>query len=364
MRQEKVRVELGERSYDIVIGRGILSGLGGVLRELGSGKRVSVISNPTVFALYGKVLIDSLKASDFDCLEILIPDGEEYKDYLWSYYILTELLKNKLDRRSCLIALGGGVIGDITGFVASLYMRGISFIQVPTTLLAQVDSSVGGKTGVNHPLGKNMIGTFYQPRLVWIDTDTLKTLPEREFLSGLSEVIKYGVIRDRDLFGFLERERDSILNLDPSSLSRIIRRSCEIKAEVVSSDEREAGLRAILNFGHTIGHALETLTGYRRYLHGEAISAGMRVETRLSVLLNIADSGVDDRVASILDSYGLPVDIPADIDESDMLSAMEIDKKAISGRLRFILPVSIGDVRIEEVTDLEKIREAIRGCRA
>lgn len=358
---KNVRVELGQRSYEIFIGRGILSGLGKVLKGFGFSKKISLVSNPTVFALYGKVIMDSLRDSDFDCVEVIIPDGEEYKDYLWSYYILTELLRYKLDRRSCLVALGGGVIGDITGFVASIYMRGISFVQVPTTLLSQVDSSVGGKTGVNHPLGKNMIGTFYQPRLVWVDTDTLKTLPEREFLSGLSEVIKYGVIWDWELFEFLGRERESILALEPSALSYIIRRSCEIKAEVVSRDEREAGLRAILNFGHTVGHAIETTTGYRRFLHGEAVSIGMRAEARLSSILGISDVDTEKRILSLLSSYGLPVDIPPEVKKEELLPAMEIDKKAVGGRLRFILPERIGKVRIEEVTDTAKIRTAIIG---
>lgn len=363
MIQEKVRVELGERSYDIVIGAGTLPGLGDSLRRFGFSKRIAIISNPTVFGLYGKAVIKSLRNSDFDCFEVIIPDGEEYKDYLWSYYILTELLKNKLDRRSCLIALGGGVIGDITGFVASLYMRGINFVQVPTTLLAQVDSSVGGKTGVNHHLGKNMIGTFYQPRLVWIDIDTLKTLPKKEFLSGLSEVIKYGVIWDDEFFSFLEKNREPILALNPLPLTQIIKRSCEIKAEVVSKDERESGLRAILNFGHTIGHAIETVTGYRSYLHGEAVSIGMRVEAKLAMLVGLSEKSVEDQVLSILSSYGLPVNIPVEIKVEEILSAMEIDKKVLSGRLRFVLPERIGKVRIEEVTELEKIKEAIKGCR-
>lgn len=358
-----VRVELGERSYDIVIGKGNLAGLGERLSEFGFSKRIAVVSNPTVFSIYGRSVIDPLKGYGFECLEILIPDGEEYKDYLWSYYILTELLKNRLDRRSCLIALGGGVIGDITGFVASIYMRGISFVQVPTTLLAQVDSSVGGKTGVNHYLGKNMIGTFFQPRIVWIDTDTLKTLPEREFLGGLSEVIKYGVIWDENLFKFLRDNRESITALDHSAITYIIKRSCEIKAEVVSRDEREAGLRAILNFGHTIGHAIETLTGYRRYIHGEAVSIGMRVEARLSMTLGIAEKRVDDEIRSILSSYRLPVNLPDGINEDEIINSMQIDKKAISGKLRFILPERIGKVRIEEVTDSNSITEAIRFCR-
>lgn len=359
---DKVRVELGQRSYDIVIGRGNLTGLGDGLMGFGFSK-IAVVSNPTVFNIYGRYVIDPLENSGFECLKILIPDGEEYKDYLWSYYIITELLKSRLDRKSCLIALGGGVVGDITGFVASIYMRGISFVQVPTTLLAQVDSSVGGKTGVNHSLGKNMIGTFFQPRIVWIDTDTLKTLPEREFLGGVSEVIKYGVIWDEDLFKFLRDNRESIITLDHSALTYIIRRSCEIKAEVVSRDEREAGLRAILNFGHTIGHAIETLTGYRKYIHGEAVSMGMRAEARLSMTLGIAKKGVDEEIRSVLSSYKLPVNLPDDISDSEIIHSMRIDKKAISGKLRFILPERIGKVRIEEVTDSDRITETIMACK-
>lgn len=358
MIEDKVRVELGDRSYDIVIGREILQDLGIRLKEFGFSK-LSIISNPTVFDLYGKIIVDSLRNSGFEYGTILLPDGEEYKDYLWSYYIVTELLKNKLDRGSCLIALGGGVIGDITGFVASIYMRGINFVQIPTTLLAQVDSSVGGKTGVNHPLGKNMIGTFYQPRIVWIDTDTLKTLPEREFLAGLAEVIKYGIIWDEGFFEFLKKNKESIVALDRSALRHIIKRSCEIKAEVVARDEREAGLRAILNFGHTIGHAIETLTGYRRYIHGEAVSIGMRVEAILSVSRGIAEAGLDGEITSILNSYGLPINLPYDINDDEILSSIEIDKKAISGRLRFILPERIGKVRIEEVSDLNLIRSSL-----
>jgi 3-dehydroquinate synthase len=356
---ERIRVDLGERSYDITISSGILSDLGTALKEFRFSKKAAIISNPTVYNLYGMTVLESLKEADFEPSVILIPDGEEYKDYLWSYYILTELLRLKLDRRSCLIALGGGVIGDITGLVASLYMRGIDFIQVPTTLLAQVDSSVGGKTGVNHHLGKNMIGTFYQPRLVRIDIDTLKTLPQREFLCGIAEIIKYGVIWDEGLFNFLREKREEILSQDNDALKFIIKRSCEIKAEVVSRDEREAGLRAILNFGHTVGHAIETLTGYRSYLHGEAVSIGMVAEARLAAILGITDREVATALSSLLSSYGLPVSIPPDIKDSDILSTMEIDKKALAGRLRFILPERIGKVRIEEVTDSDRIKKSL-----
>jgi 3-dehydroquinate synthase len=238
-------------------------------------------------------------------------------------------------------------------------MRGISFIQIPTTLLAQVDSSVGGKTGVNHPLGKNMIGTFYQPRLVFTDTGTLKTLPQKEFLAGMAEVIKYGVIWDKEFFGFLENNKDNILSLEPSALSHIIKRSCEIKAGVVSEDEREADLRAILNYGHTIGHAVETITGYTTYLHGEAVAIGMNIEAKLSSLLGIADNADVERIKSLLALYNLPYELPEGISKEAVLSTMKIDKKTLGGELRFVLPEKIGSVRIEKVT-AEKVSEALR----
>jgi len=356
---EKIRVNLEERSYDILIGSNILSGIGDNINSFGLSPKIAIVSNPAVYSLYGEIVSESLKRAGFDVLTIKIPDGEEYKNLLWVGHIYDELLKAKLDRSSALIALGGGVIGDITGFAASTYMRGISYIQVPTTLLAQVDSSVGGKTGVNHKLGKNMIGTFWQPRLVWIDVETLKTLPEREFLAGLAEVIKYGVIWDEELFGFLEARREKILNLDMDSIIHIVTRSCEIKAEVVSRDERESGLRSILNFGHTIGHAIETATEYTQYLHGETIAIGMSLEARLSGMLNFIDNDTVLRIKALISSYGLPSEMPTDVDIEHVLSSMELDKKAIAGELRFILPEKIGKVRIQKGAEEEKIRELL-----
>ena len=262
---QHVKVELGERSYKIIIGRRILGKLGIMTHEFRPSK-VAIISNDTVFRIYGDDLLRSMNNNNITPEVILVPDGEEYKDPLWAYYLHGRLLKARFDRDSILVALGGGVVGDITGFVASTYMRGVRYLQVPTTLLAQVDSSVGGKTGVNHPSGKNMIGTFYQPSLVMIDVNTLSTLPAREFGAGIAEIIKHGVIADRKLFDYLLDNRDAVVSLSDSIIS-VIKRSCEIKAEVVSKDEREAGLRAILNFGHTIGHAIETVNGYRKVLH-------------------------------------------------------------------------------------------------
>ena len=357
---EIIRVELGERSYDISIGSNVLDGIGDNLRSFGLSPTVAIISNPTVFSLYGDRVSGSIKQAGFDLITVIIPDGEEYKDLLWVQHIYDDLLRHRLDRSSALIALGGGVIGDITGFAASTYMRGISCIQVPTTLLAQVDSSVGGKTGVNHKLGKNIIGTFWQPGLVWVDVETLKTLPQRELLAGFAEVIKYGVICDQELFDFLEANRDKMMNLDDDALTHIIKRSCEIKADVVSKDEREAGLRAILNYGHTIGHAIETVTGYTRFLHGEAVAIGMFLEARLSQILNFIDKDQVSRIKALIDSYGLPSGMPVDIDAKNILASMQLDKKAIAGNLKFILPEKIGSVKIHKGVTQDSIIELLQ----
>jgi 3-dehydroquinate synthase len=355
-----VRVALGERSYDIVIGNGILPGLGERLKGFGFSTSLAVVSNPTVFGLYGATAMASLEKAGFAPFPILIPDGEAYKDFFWSYHILTELLKAGLDRKSCIVALGGGVIGDITGFAAATYMRGIDFVQAPTTLLGQVDSSVGGKTGVNHYLGKNMIGAFHQPRLVWIDMDTLTTLPRRELLSGIAEIIKYGVIWDSGLFDFMELNRDAVLGLDPSALGYLISRSCAIKAEVVGRDERESGLRAILNYGHTIGHAVETETKYTRYLHGEAVAIGMCCEADLAVSMRLCPAADAERLRRLTESYGLPASVPAELSPDNLLDHMKHDKKTIGGSMAMILPERIGAVRIMKDVMSETIRRVLR----
>jgi len=356
---EKIIVGLGERSYDIVIGSGMLSGIGERAASFGFSPAIAVVSNPTVFDLYGNKVIESLSNAGFNCFSTLVPDGEEYKDYFWSYHILTDLLKNRLDRNSCVVALGGGVVGDMTGFAASVYMRGIHFIQVPTTLLSQVDSSVGGKTGVNHPAGKNMIGTFYQPRLVWADIAALGTLPRKELLCGIAEIIKYGVIRDARLFDLLDEKREAILSLDPDVMSHIIKRACEIKAEVVSADERESGIRAVLNYGHTIGHAVETETGYSKYLHGEAVAIGMCLAARLSVAMGMMKSAHADRIISVVKAYGLPSELPKEINGDKLISLISIDKKAIAGEIKFILPKNIGDVAIHKGIDMKILKKVL-----
>jgi 3-dehydroquinate synthase len=354
---EALRVELAERSYEIAIGSGSLGSIGDAVSGLGDvSPRLALISNPTVFELYGKTVEKSLKSAGFQTATITVPDGEQYKDLLWVEKIYGELLKHKLDRKSVIVALGGGVIGDMAGFAASTYMRGIRFVQVPTTLLAQVDSSVGGKTGVNHPLGKNMIGAFWQPSLVWMDLRVLSTLPEREFKAGLSEVIKYGVIWDREFFDFLMEAKDKALSLEAEALTRIIRRSCEIKAEVVSRDEREGGLRAILNYGHTMGHAIETLTGYTKHLHGEAVSMGMYLEALLSEQLGIMKKGGTEEVHTLIDAYGLPSALSDGLDTDAMLGAMAVDKKTVGGQLRFVLPEEIGKVKVSEPVSEEDVR--------
>lgn len=357
---ESIKVELGERSYDICIGYNILKKIGKILKPFNFSPKIAVVSNPTVFALYGKEVCKSIRRSGFDILEVLIPDGEKHKNFNSLKRIFDELLNYRLDRSSALIALGGGVIGDITGFAASTYMRGISYIQIPTTLLSQVDSSVGGKTGINHELGKNMIGTFWQPKLVWIDVDTLKTLPKRESVAGIAEIIKYGVIYDRNLFDFLEQRRNEILKLNREALKYIIKRSCEIKAEIVSKDERESGLRSILNYGHTIGHAIETVTGYKRFLHGEAVAIGMYIEARLAQMLNLIDNSEVLRIKSLIDSYGLPSEIPPFIKIEEIFLSMQLDKKAIAGELKFILPETIGRVVIYKGITDKKIKKLIQ----
>jgi len=356
---EKIRVELEERSYYIYIGNGILDGIGEKAGGFGFTHHIALISNPTVFALYGARVMKSLESAGFTVSEVIIPDGEQYKDFMWVNYIMGELLKLRLDRKSAIVALGGGVVGDIACFAASIYMRGIACIQVPTTLLSQVDSSVGGKTGVNHFLGKNMIGTFYQPSLVWIDIDTLHTLDEREFRAGMAEVIKYGVIRDAEFFEYLKTHKKAIDSCQPEQLLHVVKRSCEIKADVVSEDERESGIRAILNYGHTIGHAIESITGYTRFLHGEAVAMGMCHAAELARLSGLLDEGTVQDVSNMIKAYHLPVSSPEDLRPDMIIESMQIDKKAVAGSLRFVLPDKIGSVRIVNGLSDDLIRKSL-----
>ena len=347
-----VKVSLGDRSYDIEIGTG-LDRAGAHLQSLGLGQKMALVTNPAIKKLHGQRVIDSLKAAGYLVMTIEIPDGEQYKNLDWANSIYTALLINSFDRKSALVALGGGVIGDLTGFAAATFMRGIPFVQVPTTLLAMVDSSVGGKTGVNHPMGKNMIGAFYQPKKVLMDLDVLKTLPKEEFVSGMAEVIKYGVIRDAAFFDYLDKNRENILSLESDALTHIIKRSCEIKAEVVSKDEREGGLRAILNFGHTVGHAIETAENYTMR-HGEAVAIGMVYASRLAHKTGLCDASVSERVESLVKAYGLPASLavlsrkPSAL---ELMDAMQVDKKAEDGKVKFVLPKRIGEVVITKEWD-------------
>jgi 3-dehydroquinate synthase len=355
-----VNVSLGERSYDIDISRP-LAGLGERVRALGFGKKLALVTNPVVKALHGQAAIDSLKAAGFLVMSVEIPDGESHKTLDWANHIYTALLMNGFDRTSCLVALGGGVIGDLTGFAAATYMRGVPFVQVPTTLLAMVDSSVGGKTGVNHPLGKNMIGAFYQPRYVLMDLSVLSTLPKEEFRAGMAEVIKYGVIADAAFFEYLEQNREQVLGLDPDALGHIVRRSCEIKAGVVARDEREGGVRAILNFGHTIGHAVETLGNYT-LRHGDAVAVGMVYASRLAHRIGLCDAAVPQRVEKLIASYGLPVGLSVlsrRPSVQEFLDTIQVDKKAEGGKVKFVLPKRVGEVVITKAWEEAELKSVL-----
>lgn len=342
---EIVKVGLGKRSYDIVIGPGSLHRMGKYLQSLGLSGKVGVVTNPALARLYGISLKQALVKAGFTCHVLSIPEGERTKTLRWVSSIVDELVKHRFERRSALVALGGGVIGDITGFAASMYLRGIPFIQVATTLVAQVDSSVGGKTGVNHPSGKNLIGAFYQPSLVVSDTNTLRTLPRREWLAGLAEVIKYGVIADRKFFTFLEDRMEHILDMRETDVQTVVKRCCEIKAKVVGKDERESGLRRILNYGHTIGHALESLSRYRKYIHGEAVGIGMVHEALLAHYLELCSPAVADRQRTLIQRTGLPVRMPAH-SFLKFWGAMGHDKKVAGGTIHCVLPRSIGHVQV------------------
>ncbi|MBI5493335.1 MAG: 3-dehydroquinate synthase [Deltaproteobacteria bacterium] len=361
MKTRKVVVALGDRSYEITIKRGVLDEAGPLVKGLGLTGRAAVISNPLVFGLYGEQVLKSLKGAGFDAVSITVPDGEEHKNLKELSAIYDSLIAHKMERSSPIVALGGGVIGDMAGFAAATFLRGVPCIQVPTTLLSQVDSSVGGKTGVNHPLGKNLIGSFYQPKAVFIDPDVLKTLDKREVRAGLAEVVKYGVIRDKGFFEFLENSSGKLTGLGPE-IEEAIERSCAIKADVVGKDETETGLRSMLNFGHTFGHAIEALSGYGSFRHGEAVSIGMVMASSLSVALGLCAPSVETRVKALFNSLGLPVDPPL-IPVDKWIESMKLDKKVKEGKIRFILTEDIGRVALREVRE-EELRAFLRGLGA
>jgi len=346
-----ITVSLGDRSYPIIVGNGLLGGAFD-LSEFVAGDDCLIVSNVTVAPLYGERILANLAGKQTTAVEL--PDGEAHKSIATMQTILDKLVESGANRDTTVIALGGGVVGDITGFAAACYMRGVSFIQIPTTLLAQVDSSVGGKTGVNHPEGKNLIGAFHQPQAVMIDTDTLTTLPDRELKAGIAEVIKHGAISDIEFFNWLEENMQALLDKEPAALAHAIHRSCEIKAGVVAEDEREAGRRAILNFGHTFGHAIEHSLGYGECLHGEAVAIGMIMAAELS---DIAESDVS-RLRSLVAAAGLPVAPPA-IAADDWMRAMGMDKKVLHKKLRFVLLQSLGNAYVTESYDAARLRQIV-----
>lgn len=342
---QRVKVELGARGYEILIGRDLLPEIGSRCKKLGLGTRCAIITDTNVGPHYAGETVRSLQAAGFLPTVITLPAGEKTKSLKFVGRCYDELSKHRLERKSFVVALGGGVIGDLAGFVAASYLRGIPFVQIPTTLLAQVDSSVGGKVGINLPAGKNLVGAFYQPKLVLCDLATMDTLPPRELSAGLSEVIKYGIIYDASFFRVLERQMEVALRRDPTVLSKIIARCCEIKAEVVSQDETETGLRAILNFGHTIGHALEAVSGYGKHLHGEAISIGQVYAARLSQKLFGLPAGEVERIRALLKRAGLPTEIALGAGQKEkILAAMKLDKKVSQGEIKFVLAKEIGKV--------------------
>jgi len=337
-----LNVALGERSYAIHVGPGLLREAGGLFAPLFPTPRAVIISNPVVAALYLAPLRASLSAAGIGSESILVPDGETHKTWATLSDVLTRLLEIRAERRTMLVALGGGVVGDVTGFAAAIYQRGMPFVQIPTTLLAQVDSSVGGKTGINHALGKNMIGAFHQPRAVLIDTDCLGTLPDREFAAGLAEVVKYGAIRDSAFFDWLEAELPRLKARDADALIHAVSESCRIKAGIVAADEREAGERALLNFGHTFGHAIEAGVGYGEWLHGEAVAAGMVQAAAFSARLGMISDSDAGRLSRLVALAGLPVEPPR-LGVARWLDLMGRDKKVAHGRLRLVLLRAIGE---------------------
>jgi 3-dehydroquinate synthase len=354
----QLTVDLGERSYPILIGSGLL-GTPGLLSPYIQGSQVLIVTNETIAPLYLSRLEESL--SGYQVNTVVLPDGEKYKNLEILNRIFDCLLENRHNRTTTLIALGGGVVGDMTGFAAACYQRGVNFIQIPTTLLAQVDSSVGGKTAVNHPKGKNMIGAFYQPRCVIADTDTLKTLPEREFHAGLAEVVKYGLIADVDFLKWLEVNINDLMARKPEVLADAVRRSCENKAKIVSLDEREGGIRAILNLGHTFGHAIETAQSYKNWLHGEAVAAGMVMAAELSRLLGWISLEDRQRVETLVAKCQLPTWAPENIDGQAMLELMAVDKKVLDGSLRLVLLCSLGDAVVTSDFDQAKLIQLLSG---
>jgi 3-dehydroquinate synthase len=359
----EIIVNLGSRSYPIVVGAGSLSGVGSRLRTLGAGRKVALVSDPRVRALHGGPVIEGLQSEGFVTAEIELPEGEAAKTLAVAERAWDQCLSAGLDRGSTLLALGGGAVGDLAGFVAATYMRGIAFVQLPTTLLAHVDASIGGKVAIDHPKAKNLIGAFHQPRLVVVDPKTLLTLPDREYRSGLAEVVKHGIILDAEYFADLEAHVEEILNRDLPTLERIVTGSCRLKARVVEADETEADLRSVLNYGHTVGHALEALTWYSRWTHGEAVSLGIAVAAALAQRLGIAAPEARERQLRLLNRLGLPTTFK-EPEPMAILEAISRDKKARDGRVPFILAPRIGEARLLFDIPAEAVLAAINEVQA
>ncbi|NRB37015.1 MAG: 3-dehydroquinate synthase [Pseudomonadales bacterium] len=351
----QITVDLGERSYPIIIEHACLTS--NYLKELLVGRKICVVTNETVGPLYLNDLLTALPHEPACIVEL--PDGEQFKHMASIEKIFDAALENKLNRKSVMIALGGGVIGDMTGFAAACYQRGIDFVQVPTTVLSQVDSSVGGKTGVNHLLGKNMIGAFHQPIAVLIDTNTLKTLPNRELAAGIAEIIKYGLIVDDGFFEWLEVNIEALNDKDDDALTYAIKRSCELKAQIVAEDEKENGIRAILNLGHTFGHAIEAKMGYGQWLHGEAVAVGMVMAVDLSVRMGLLDAEILKRTCHLLEAANLPLVAPTEMTVEDFLAAMAVDKKNIDDRIRLVLLEKLGKACISDDHDMSLMKLVI-----
>jgi len=358
----EVTVDLGgDRSYKIMIAAGILGGIGRLLETFTSQSRIMLISNPLVFSLYGQQVVEALRSAGLRVSTALMPDGEEYKNMQQVNHMLDEAIAAGLERSSLILALGGGVVGDLAGFTASIYQRGIRYIQVPTTLLAQVDSSVGGKTAVNHSQGKNMIGTFHQPDLVIIDTLTLNTLAEREFLAGLGEVVKYGIIYDRDLFQLLEEKALMLKGGDQETIQEVVYRCVKIKSEIVAQDEKESGLRMILNLGHTFGHSIEKLGNYKSIKHGEAVAVGTILASLLAQELGLLDHGSVGRIVTLFEKLGISTCLPP-YEPEEIYKGMLNDKKVKDDRLRIVVPRGIGGYEIIDDPDCNMLIKIIKGA--
>lgn len=359
---QKILINLRERSYPILIENEILAGLGELIKtHIPTVYRSFVITNPVVDELYGEMVMKSLQDAGLEPAKGVIPDGEEHKSLEVATNLYDQLVEHQMDRSSIVISLGGGVVGDLAGFIAATFMRGLPFVQVPTTLLAQVDSSIGGKVAVNHPAGKNLIGAFYQPRLVVIDPHTLQTLPRAELVAGMGEVIKHGIIMNAHYFEWLETNLERILNAEPATMSQLIFGSCTIKGKVVEADEHETHIRAVLNFGHTVGHALEAVTHYSRLRHGEAVAIGMVVASRLSLMMKMFKPDDLQRLISLLQRVGLPTELPGDVTPQSILDAMVQDKKSFHGNIKMILPMAIGQVQATDQWNEQDLLNVLEG---